>query len=160
MKGECSQNCASLANHECAAAVFKKRRESRTKTAFYIHFVRGNLHNQFIHGSCIHGKAPVRIERFRSRDQHLCKFIGTEEGFNIRKRFDSTQDRSGTPRWSTFYCFMVANVYARSAHCVCDKFRNLEIYKPRFVRNRGCKYPENYQEGMNEPFFFRTRRTS
>ena len=34
-------------------------------------------------------KAPVRVERFHSRDQCLCKFIGTEEGFNIRKMFDS-----------------------------------------------------------------------
>ena len=31
----------------------------------------------------------MRVERFHSRDQCLCKFIGTEEGLNIRKMFDS-----------------------------------------------------------------------
>ena len=29
------------------------------------------------------------IERFHSRDQHLCKFIGTKESFYIRKEFNS-----------------------------------------------------------------------
>ena len=124
-KGSALKTAPALLTMNVRRPFLRKEENPGLKRLFYIHFVRGNLHNHFIHGSCIHGKAPVRIERFRSRDQHLCKFIGTEEGFNIRKRFDSTQDRSGTPRWSTFYCFMVANVYARSAHCVCDKFRNL-----------------------------------
>ena len=29
------------------------------------------------------------IERFHSRGQHLCKFIGTEESIYIRKEFNS-----------------------------------------------------------------------
>ena len=29
------------------------------------------------------------IERFHSRGQHLCKFIGTKESVNIRKDFNS-----------------------------------------------------------------------
>ena len=28
-------------------------------------------------------------ERFRSRGQHLCKFIGTKESVNIRKEYNS-----------------------------------------------------------------------
>ena len=43
MKGECSQNCATLANHECAEAVFKKRRKAKTKTAFLYTFCAGKF---------------------------------------------------------------------------------------------------------------------
>ena len=32
---------------------------------------------------------PFCIERFHSRDQHLCKFIGTKESVYIRKEFIS-----------------------------------------------------------------------
>ena len=35
------------------------------------------------------GKYVVSIERFHSRGQHLCKFIGTKESVCIRKEFNS-----------------------------------------------------------------------
>ena len=50
-------------------------------------------------------KASVRIKHFHSRGQYLCKCIGTKQGFNIRKKVRFPEDRSGTPRWPTFYCF-------------------------------------------------------
>ena len=31
----------------------------------------------------------MTIERFHSRDQHLCKFMGTKESVYIRKEFNS-----------------------------------------------------------------------
>ena len=34
-------------------------------------------------------KCSVCIERFHSRGQHLCKFIGTKESVSIRKEFNS-----------------------------------------------------------------------
>ena len=42
------------------------------------------------------------IENFHSRDQHLCKFIGTKETVYIRKMFNY-QDRFGTPTWLPFH---------------------------------------------------------
>ena len=41
------------------------------------------------------------IERFHSRDQHLCKCIGTIGSIYIRKRFISHR----TPTWTSFHCF-------------------------------------------------------
>ena len=51
---------------------------------------------------------------------------------------------------------MLANLHARSERCVRDKFKNLQIYKPRLAKNGGCRYTENYR-GRNEwAFFVRT----
>ena len=42
------------------------------------------------------------IERFHSRDQHLCKFMDTKESVYIRKEFNSHRtglEHQGTPIW-------------------------------------------------------------
>ena len=41
------------------------------------------------------GLLPVPIECFHSRDQHLCKFIGTKGNVCIRKEFNSQRICSG-----------------------------------------------------------------
>jgi len=43
-----------------------------------------------------------KIERFHSRGQQLCKFIGTKESFYIRKEFNST------PKGLVWYTNMAA----------------------------------------------------
>ena len=45
------------------------------------------------------------IERFHSRGQHLCKFIGTKESIYIRKEFNFQRIFFGTPTWPPFHCF-------------------------------------------------------
>ena len=45
------------------------------------------------------------IERFHSRDQYLCKFIGTKEYCLHKKRNQLPEDWFGTPTWPPFYCF-------------------------------------------------------
>ena len=45
------------------------------------------------------------IERFHSRDQYLCKFIGTKEYCLHKKRNQLPGDWFGTPTWPPFYCF-------------------------------------------------------
>ena len=37
----------------------------------------------------IYSRVMKGIERFQSRDQHLCKFMGTKESACIRKEFNS-----------------------------------------------------------------------
>ena len=46
-------------------------------------------------------KKKSDIGRFHSRDQHLCKCIGTIGSIYIRKRFISHR----TPTWTSFHCF-------------------------------------------------------
>ena len=43
-------------------------------------------------------RCPMYIERFHSRGQHLCKFIGT------RERVQRPKDWFGTPTWPPFHC--------------------------------------------------------
>ena len=46
------------------------------------------------------------IERFHSRGQHLCKFIGTKENVYIRKEFNSHRTGLGHQHaWPPFHCF-------------------------------------------------------
>ena len=49
-------------------------------------------------------RSNVLIECFHSRDQHLCKFIGTKESVYIRKEFNST-GLVWDSTWPPFYCF-------------------------------------------------------
>ena len=41
-------------------------------------------------------------ERFHSRDQHLCKFIGTKRKSLHKKGVQLPQDWFGTPTWPPF----------------------------------------------------------
>ena len=47
----------------------------------------------------------VSILCFRSRGQHLCKFIGTKKKGLYKKRVQLPQDWFGTPTWPPFHCF-------------------------------------------------------
>ena len=48
----------------------------------------------------------VTVERFHSRGQHLCKFIGTKESVCIRKEFNSQRIGLGHQyAWPPFHCF-------------------------------------------------------
>ena len=49
-------------------------------------------------------RSNALIECFHSRDQHLCKFIGTKESVYIRKEFNST-GLVWDSTWPPFYCF-------------------------------------------------------
>ena len=45
-------------------------------------------------------------ERFHSRGQQLCKYIGTKESFLIQKiNVQPSEDWFGTPTWPPFICF-------------------------------------------------------
>ena len=44
------------------------------------------------------------IKRFHSRDQQLCKFIGTKGSVYIRKEINSNRYWFGTLTWPPFYC--------------------------------------------------------
>ena len=48
-------------------------------------------------------KKRTEIDRFHSRGQHLCKFIGTKSLH--KKRVQLPQDWFGTPTWLPFHCF-------------------------------------------------------
>ena len=47
----------------------------------------------------------ITIERFQSRGQHLCQFIGTKESVDMVKRVQLPEDFLGTPTWPPFHCF-------------------------------------------------------
>ena len=48
----------------------------------------------------------ITIERFQSRGQHLCQFIGTKESIYMWKEFNSHRIfLIGTPTWPPFHCF-------------------------------------------------------
>ena len=48
-------------------------------------------------------KKRTEIDRFHSRGQHLCKFIGTKSLH--KKRVQLSRDWFGTPTWLPFHCF-------------------------------------------------------
>lgn len=75
------------------------------------------------------GRVFVHYERFHSREQQLCKFIGIKEFFfYIRERFNSHRTGfTGTPTWCTWRSVktLFRGVYQRRVH-----FCSAEIYYP------------------------------
>ena len=63
------------------------------------------LHCMEINCNSIMSSERAAFDRFHSRGQQLCKFIGTKESFYIRREFNSHRIWFGTPKWPPFHCF-------------------------------------------------------
>ena len=75
------------------------------------------------------------VERFYSRGQQLCKFIGTKESFYIRKRFNTKriglEHQHGRPTWPPLYCFGTA-IWRTWSH-VKTLYKGLFSYKLEWI---------------------------
>jgi len=98
------------------------------------------------------------IERFHSRDHHLCKFIGTKESICIRKEINS--HRTGL-RNQHGRCFIVlGHQYGRLdvmwKHSIdVENRRYLKIYSLQFeeIRQNSCQYRSSSLKTLKLSFF-------
>ena len=76
------------------------------KRRFDLQWTRPAFSRKYLQFSQIQYQSDgMAIERFHSRDQYLCKFMGTKESVHKKKRVQLPQDWFGTLTWPSFYCF-------------------------------------------------------
>ena len=71
------------------------------------------------------------VERFHSRGQQLCKFIGTKRKFLHKKKKQYQKDWFGTPAWPPLYCFGTA--IWRSWRNVKTPYKSVFSYKVEWI---------------------------